>query len=135
MKKLFMGSIVLTMFSIAIILFQLSCKKDVNAQTSGGTTSLKQLNKIIYQTITSGYSAIWTANYDGTNQTKINIIMPSAIGDHIGDPKLSPDGQTVFIDAWDSTSNQYYIYTCSITGGNVQQIVGPSQSITINGAY
>lgn len=33
MKKLLLGSIVLTAFSISIILFQISCQKEVNAQT------------------------------------------------------------------------------------------------------
>ena len=34
MKKVFLGSIVLTVFSFAIILFQISCSKTVDAQTS-----------------------------------------------------------------------------------------------------
>ena len=34
MKKLLMGSIALTLFSISIIIFQISCKKEANAQNS-----------------------------------------------------------------------------------------------------
>lgn len=34
MKKLFLGSLALTLFSMSIILFQISCKKDAVAQTT-----------------------------------------------------------------------------------------------------
>lgn len=34
MKKLLLGSVVLTVFSISLIIFQFSCKKDANAQTT-----------------------------------------------------------------------------------------------------
>lgn len=37
MRKLFLGSIALTAFSIAIIIFQLSCKKTAEAQTNNYT--------------------------------------------------------------------------------------------------
>lgn len=70
MKKLLMGSLALTLFSISIIIFQMSCKKDATAQTNN-TSGIIQLNKILYSknpTGTSGNGEIWTANYDGTGQ-------------------------------------------------------------------
>ena len=40
MKKLLMGSIVLTMFSISVIIFQLSCKKEASSQTNSVQTGV-----------------------------------------------------------------------------------------------
>jgi hypothetical protein len=40
MKKLLMGSAALTLFSISMIIFQMSCKKDATAQTGGTSYTL-----------------------------------------------------------------------------------------------
>jgi hypothetical protein len=140
MKKILKSSIVLFMFSFAMLLFQMSCKKDATAQTT--TTGLTQLNKIIYlRTLSVSAAEIWTANYDGTSQTKVNIniaSLPTAIGNHISNPVLSPTGQTVFFVGLDTTTYLNHIYSCNINGSNVQKIVDGSntpQGITIGGAY
>jgi hypothetical protein len=174
MKKLFLGSIALTTFSISILLFQVSCKKEAKAQTnsnnyltpattttlggiivgsglsvtSNGTLSVNstggttQLNKIIFGKLVTGGGAIeiWTMNYDGSNQTKINIVMPT--GEVVNDlnPKLSPDGtKVVFLGTTTaSTNNDDDIYTCNIDGSNVTKIydmpVGTGHT-GIGGAY
>ena len=41
MKKLLLGSVALTLFSIAIAIFQMSCQKEANAQTGTGTYTLQ----------------------------------------------------------------------------------------------
>jgi hypothetical protein len=75
MKKLLMSSIVLTAFSISIILFQFSCKKDAAAQTS--TTQTKdqilvaktwRVDKVHH--VISGLYSSYTLG--GTNSTGIN---------------------------------------------------------------
>ena len=159
MRKLLVGSIVLTVFSASSILFQLSCTKTADAQTGTGYTlppattttlggvivgnglsvtsngtlsvnsttgALHQLNKIIFAKLLTGGGGteIWTMNYDGTSQTKVNITMPA--GQVITDeaPRLSPDGtKIVFIGATaGSTGNDDDIYICNIDGSGVTKI-------------
>lgn len=131
MKKLLMGSIVLTVFSTSMLLFQVSCKKDANAQTSG-TTGLAQLNKIIYRAYYNNVSDIYTSNYDGSNRTKVNIILPAGVTITNGYSqdfilKLSPDGKTIFFSGVTSSSTYpepVNIYSCNIDGSNVNKITG-----------
>ena len=133
MKKLLLSSIVLTLFSFSIILFQLSCKKDAVAQT--GTAGLTQLNKIVYSVEpVSNITEIWTANYDGTNKTKINITLPSATIEIGGSPKLSPDGQKVFFEVndVDPGTGKSYIYSANINGSNVALVIDGSAA-TVSG--
>lgn len=135
MKKLLMGSIALTLFSISILLFQISCQKESIAQTSSG---LKQLNKIIFKRW--NYSAntldgIYIANSDGSNMTKVNIAIPGATD--INSPRLSPDGLTVFFHAGIPGSHSN-IYSCNLDGSNVKKILdgGADQwEFDFGGAY
>lgn len=104
-----MGSIVLTVFAVAIVLFQMSCSKSADAQTStytlppATTTTLggviigtgltvnssgvlsvtssgaTQQNKLIFKKVVGSTAEIWTANYDGTSAAKVNITLPSGV--------------------------------------------------------
>jgi hypothetical protein len=159
MKKLILGSAALTLFSISILIFQISCKKDAVAQTttytlppattstlggiivgnglsvtSNGTLSvnstsggLTQLNKIIYTKLNTAIAQkfeIWTANYDGTNQTKVNITMPTGFqcaGD--GEVKLSPNGQKIFFTSLQPSASATHIFTCNIDGTGLTKII------------
>ena len=170
MKKLFLGSIVLMIFSISIILFQISCQKTVTGQTNGNnytlppaststlggiivgqglsvtengtlsvnnTSAVIQLNKIIYARTKNSITEIWTANYDGSNKTKLNITFPSNL--YINQEiKISPDGQTVFFQAENNAGTEF-IYSCKIDGSNLTQIVdgstADSKGITFGQAY
>jgi Tol biopolymer transport system component len=145
MKKLLMGSIALTMFSISMIVFQLSCKKEANAQTT--TTGVSQLNILLFQktnkNVTPFADELWTSNYDGTNQKQIPI--PFATGQSIreGETRLSPDGKLVFMTIRQTTivggvtSYDSYIYSCNIDGSNYKKVVGFSSNVYagINGVY
>jgi Tol biopolymer transport system component len=178
MKKFVLSSIVLFLFSIAIIVFQISCQKEVSAQstnyvlppattstlggvivgsglsinsngvlsvnaTTGGNTS--QLNKIVYirGSYTTGGSPneIWIANYDGTNNTRVNVQLPSGIvfdGDL--NPALSPDGKKIFFTATSSSDTQKKgdIYSCNVDGSNVVKIIdrgGGGNYLIMSGAY
>ena len=176
MKNLYLGSIALTVFSICILVFQISCKKDAIAQTSGsvytlppattttlggiivgsglnitssGTLSLngnlvnQQLNKIIYTKLNTSIAQrfeIWTANYDGTNQTKLNIIMPAGFqcgGD--GDVRLSPNGQKVFFTSTQISNGSTHIFSCNIDGTGLVRIIdgtsAGSQGLYLGAAY
>ncbi len=123
MKKLLLGSAALLMFSCAIVVFQMSCKKDANAQTTGGTS-----NKILYLKRPIGNFEpefeTWIANYDGSNATQIFITVP---GWRINGLKLSPDGNKIFFTGTDSASisappYKFEIFSANVDGSNVQQI-------------
>jgi Tol biopolymer transport system component len=146
MKKLLLGSASLMLFSIAMAIFQISCKKEASAETN--TTSTLQLNKIIYSKIlrdTGGeYKGleIWTANYDGTGQTKVNITLPD--GTSFGEgmvPKMSPDGKKVFFTAGPSFSSgsgysvRTSLYSSNIDGSGVLAIIQGPDITDVGGAY
>jgi hypothetical protein len=107
------------------------------------TNGLTQLNKIIFSKllIGGGTTEIWTMNYDGSNKTKINIVMPAGEEIQLGTaPKLSPDGQKVIFMGRTiaSTNNDDDIYICNIDGTSVTKIydmpVGTGHT-AIGGAY
>lgn len=149
MKKLLMSSLVLTVFSISMLLFQLSCKKDATAQTT--PSGVTQRNIIAYtKNIRSGSitsntftSEIWLANIDGTNQRKIPISVPLARG--VQDAKLTPDGNSIIFTASFTIPSGYSylnIYSCSMDGNNVKKLVDGSytdfynsQAVNLDGVY
>ena len=124
MKKILMGSIVLTALSMSIIAFQLSCSKTANAQT--GTTSLTQLNLVLYSKVASGSpgETFWTCNLDGSNQKQIPIVVPTGLSIS-GQARLTPDGKTIVLEMIDFASgyDHVYLYSCSIDGTNLKKIV------------
>ena len=139
MKKILMGSAVLTAFSLSIIAFQMSCSKTANAQT-GGTTGVTQLNKIIYTVIpvqNQFLEQIWIANYDGTNPKQVPITLPTNVWVDYDGARLSPDGKTVFFSTTyavqSGNSYSYGIYSCGVDGSNLTKIVNGTSSL--NGAY
>ncbi|MBS1579012.1 MAG: PD40 domain-containing protein [Bacteroidetes bacterium] len=139
MKKLFLGSMVLSLFSFAIMLFQLSCTKDASAQTTVGSRT--QLNKIVYSIAdyTNNVNSLWIANYDGSNATKVNFSAISGIINlkpYAG--ALSPDGKTLFFSAEYQTSGSSSIisdmFTANIDGSNVKKISFILSGTTLPGA-
>lgn len=76
MKKLLLGSVTLAVFSLSIVLFQISCKKDANAQTTTMTKDqilvakswrVDKVHHVIagqYSSYTSGGSNSTGLNYD-----------------------------------------------------------------------
>lgn len=123
MKKILMGSMVLTALSLSIIAFQVSCSKTANAQT-GSSSGITQQNKIIYHSYDSTFPSqlgikIWIANYDGSNATQIKVTLPSQDNwNTFPTPviRLSPDGKTLFMS--DGSS----IYSVGVGGGILAKI-------------
>jgi len=142
MKKVLLSTIVLTAFSCSLILFQLSCKKV--AVAASDQTSTPQVGKIVYSKLISptnsnAYFEIWTANYDGTNQQKISITLPTGVSIS-GDAKLSPDHKILFFGAYTFKSGiitKSALYACNIDGTNPHEIVSGTQneSFEANVAY
>src|SRR5690606_13037838 len=119
MKKLFLSTVALLSFSASVILFQLSCKKDVTAQPN----HTQQIGKILYlEELDGGRRAnIWIANYDGSNATKVNYSIPEELSETRGlSARLSPDGKIVFVQF---VGNQNSIYSCNVDGSNMKRIV------------
>ena len=124
MKNLLRTTLYLSVFAFAGILFQISCS---NSDDPNQITNTTQIDKIIYSKNIGGIIELWTCNYDGTNQTQIPITLPTnvSINNNIqgATVKLSPDGQKVFFVTVNDNTNSYSIFSCDITGSNVQEIV------------
>lgn len=145
MKKIVLSTIALTAFALSILLFDISCKKTAMAVTDNVAT--QQQGKIIYQKQFYGsgnqgydYGEIWTANYDGTGQQKLNITLPANMVIALVEPKISPDGKTIFFDAFSISNNQevgnWNVYACNVDGSNVHEVIADaSKSVTISAAY
>ncbi|MBP9103087.1 MAG: hypothetical protein KBF82_04420 [Chitinophagaceae bacterium] len=171
MKKLLLGSIALTLFAISVTLFQISCQKEVEAQTTtytlppattttlggvivgnglsvtpSGVLSLTasgstQLNLLVYYKIIGAAIEIWTAKYDGTTQTKINLTLPAntEFSDDVA-PQLSPDGTKIFFTLQSTVVGQdgTDLYSANINGTGVTKIIdkgGNGNYITLGGVY
>jgi hypothetical protein len=133
MKKLLMGSIVLTLFAMSIFLVQTSCSKS-NAQVNSSTN---QVGKIVFLKGEGIYSTIWTANNDGTNQVLVPITLPvNVVMDASVSSKslsVSPDGQKIFFTALDttvSTARVLSIYSCDLNGSNFGVVVQGTNSLS-----
>jgi hypothetical protein len=126
MKNLLKSTLYLFVFALAGILFQISCS---NSDNTNQTQNTSQLNKIIYSKHVGAEIQIWTCNYDGTSQTQIPIALPANVivnnNNSQATPRLSPDGQSVFFVALNMTTSLYSVYSCDITGNNLQEIVPP----------
>ena len=135
MKKILMGSFVLTALSLSIIAFQLSCSKTANAQT-GSTTGITQLGKIVYttQSATSVNFGIWIANYDGSNKKQVQIALPTGLTIYNDGTKISPDGKTIFLTGIQSGKSYNSIYSCGVDGSNLTKIVDSCYGGQINSA-
>jgi hypothetical protein len=93
--------------------------------TANGTISVtangvNQQNKIIYKKHVSSVTEIWTANYDGSNQKKLSIALPS--GASVWDMSISPDGQKLIFSAF-VNSSESHIFTCNTDGSNLTKII------------
>ena len=170
MKKILLSTIVLLAFSTSIVLFQLSCRKSANAQTTsfiltpattsklggvipdGSTISVDgsgkisaisnstQENKLLFvkifiagngNTNKFDYGEIWTASYDGTNQQKLIITLPTGIVVSASAVRLSPDHKTIFFGAYagSTASSNETIYSCNLDGSNAHQIISDATAI------
>lgn len=139
-----MGSAVLIILTLSIIAFQLSCSKSANGQTGGTTTGLTQLGKVLIVEDPSPDPAstlckFYIINYDGSNKTLIPFSLPNGF-EYTSNPatgRLSPDGTTLFIDTYQTSTGTTSIYSCSIDGSNLKAIYSSPASTQdrIQGAY
>lgn len=120
MKKIIYSTIVLTAFSLSLILFQISCQDDALAENN----DIKSSNRFLYAHYddNSNTTEYWTANMDGTDSKKIPITLPGglSLSDYSG--KLTPDGQTLIFSVRDE-HRVSYIYSVSVDGSNLKKII------------
>jgi hypothetical protein len=115
MKKLLYSSIVLTVFSLSIILFQISCQEEAVAKE----TAVQ--NKFLYSIAKSPWQ-YWIANTDGSNPVQIPISLPASLNP-AGSGRLTPDGQTLIFPVWKTGTDDYFVYSVSINGSNLKKII------------
>lgn len=139
MKKLLLASIVLTLFSISIIVFQMSCRKEVSAKNMGGDTpalvliskntelkyleqkGVDSLNKPHFEEHVLYYLEFYTVKDNETVPVKININLPPDEYPWL-EGRLSEDGSKIFFSAFHKTKGNLGVYACSIDGSNVHKI-------------
>ena len=120
MKKLLLSSIVLLLFSFSILLFQVSCQKEANANTN----NITQLNKIVYIKEIDGSperTELWISDIDGNNQTKIPVTFPFDY--QFSSISLTTDGSKVIFSVVNDTTRNGYIYSCKTDGSNLTKLV------------
>lgn len=125
MKNIFKGSVVLMIFSLAVVLFNISCGKESVAQTTTTTSSPQNLGILVFSKSGDKAYEFWTSKYDGTNQTKIMISSIPATAEIIKNTiKLTPDGKKFFfqMNPNPSTSSDA-IYSCNADGSGLAKLV------------
>jgi len=140
MKKLLLSSIVLFLFSIAMILFQFSCKKEAKAQQQN--SSSQYLNKILYvkNDMSGNTFEVWIANIDGSSSQKIPVNLPSGLY-FGGNVYLTPDGKKIVftVGTENAKSKGIYIYTCNIDGSSLAKVIDNTDPgnvlLEVAGAY
>lgn len=138
MKNLLKSTLYLFVFALAGILFQLSCSSDSIATNSTPVGKL-----IYYKNLFAGAgNQIYTANYDGTNETLINVSLPTGVVIDINTPedlqlRMSPDGQKIFFVAVDTATDYKTLYSCDINGSNLSPVIAlnGTGNFRLGGAY
>ena len=140
MRKLLLASLALTIFSLSIIIFQVSCQKSATAQTSDNLAPLditlfyKTIQASVgvgvdsagrQTTVTKPAAEYYTVKNDGSNLIKINLNLPAGqyASAGIGNTgHLSPDGKKLVFTALNANS-QSTIYALTIATGNLTKLV------------
>ena len=113
MKRLLLASATLTLFSISLLLFQISCKKEARAET----TSSDIIAFVVWRGGTN--TTIYTVNKDGTNLNPLSIANATGVYGIV-------DNKIIFAKSGG-------IYNCNIDGTNEQllkAVPGTSYQIT-----
>lgn len=145
MKRLLFASLALIIFSLSVIIFQISCQKAATAQT---TDTLAPLDITLFYktvqaavgvmvdsagrqtTVTKPAAEYYTVKNDGSNLTKINLNLPTGqyASAGIGSTgHLSPDGKKLVFTAL-NVNSQSTIYALTIATGNLTKLVDGNSS-------
>ena len=114
MKKLLLGSIVLTMFAISVLIFQISCKKEATAQTNSASSADQSVARICdvkgvyYEQVKDQYGNVGAAYY---NLGENNFISAGPTVDGTNDTfgGYSNDCDSVFLRVYYEYNQCYYL--------------------------
>lgn len=124
MKTLLKSSIVLIVFSLSIILFNISCEKKAEAQPNTTVATVQNVGLIFFRKDGDKDNEFWKANYDGSNQVKITIAsVPAGMEFDYANIRISPDGKKVFFNLYSASLNQQNMYSCNIDGTGITKII------------
>jgi hypothetical protein len=146
MKKLLLGSILLTFFSFAIILFQISCRKEASARNMGEPLSTSILISKPFVVKFSEQSGVDSLNNPileersltaldfyilQDNETVLNKVTVNLPQDEYAWSRavLSKDGSKIFFDTYHIHKGYSGIYSCSVDGGNAKKIADENYSL------
>src|SRR6476661_6732435 len=105
MKKLFMGSIALTTFSLAILLFQFSCKKDAVAGTNDQPCNL--IGTYVGTSVEStGQTHLMT--YD-LRENNFAVGRTAAISENITFGGYRNTCDSIFLSVYHASNKSYYL--------------------------
>lgn len=145
MKNLLKSTLYISVFALAGILFQISCSNsDQNLSTNsnpvGKIIYLKQVSTTSPGGGTSTNISLCTCNYDGSNETPINVLLPAGVQIATGylesNVKISPDGQKIFF-VTENSAGYKSIYSSDISGNNAAEVraLNAEGTIELGGAY
>lgn len=119
-KRLLFGAFALLVFSAAMIITQMSCKKEAKADTNPptGQVGLTQLNTIlIYETapLSSPKELIRVLDLDG--KSKGNVVFDLPNNERYAGAKLTPNGKAIILaTAPKDQTGKAKLYSLDITG-------------------
>lgn len=124
MNRLLKTSLVLVFFSFSMLLFQISCDNEAEANPSV-VGDVKPLKLIFYfKTGSTGREELWSANYDGTGQRSL-LALPENLNFIYEIVSVSPDGEKIFMTLNEASGNgeNTSVYSVNIDGTNLQKII------------
>jgi hypothetical protein len=125
MKKIAYSTIILLLFSISMILFQISCRDEAVAQLTGVSFEPKYRFLYTYHDDKTNDTEFWTAKHDGTDKKQIPITLPSELTFSGPSGRLTSDGETLIFTVKDA-NNIKYIYSIFTNGTDLKMIVDGS---------
>ena len=151
MKKLLLGSISLFLFSLSILVFQISCKDEAiadiqdyilppattsslggvivggglniaeNGVISASTNEINQQGKFIYYRLNTATNTKEIWTADYSGGNPQKLDINLPAGYKINNIGLTPDGTLLIFNAWNSGRGN--IYTCKTDGTNLSKII------------
>ncbi|MFX1704558.1 hypothetical protein PV783_11425 [Chitinophaga sp. CC14] len=143
MKKLLLGTIVLLAFNAAVIITQMSCRKESMAQAVPDTSGLTQQNTILLYLANPNSNVkhrLMLLDYTGKPKAMIAPFEPP-VGETYVDGRLSPDGKMIFFSTCITGLNgAIKLYSMKVDGSEMKEIYSNkssdnTSSLTLEGAY
>jgi hypothetical protein len=137
MKKLLMGSVVLLVFSLSLLTFQLSCTKvslakgqDGSDNNDGGKGKLVLYVDINTQAQSQARS-FWLMNSNGTNRHRVNIVFPSQEY-NLNNGRLVENASHIIFSATkiNETEQIDIMYKCNIDGTGLTELFRGGSYVT-----